>query len=102
MPHVAAVWSSMFTLRLLLPECTAIGGPDDCPACNPPLTMAEAPAGTRFRDRYGDVWIRGERHPSHDDVWVAIRERDGYRAEFAGQAEFDGALIRALRDWFQS
>jgi hypothetical protein len=48
--------------------------------------MRDMRAGTRFVDTYGDIWRRGREHGSHNDVWLATRERDGFESCFGGCA----------------
>ena len=55
----------------------------------PTAFVAHMRVGTRFVDTHGDVWKRGTQHGSHNDVWLATRERDGYESCFAGRAVFE-------------
>jgi hypothetical protein len=51
--------------------------------------MRDMSAGTRFVDAHGDIWQRHGRHGSHNDVWLATRERDGYESCFGGCARLE-------------
>lgn len=52
------------------------------------MKLRDLRAGTKFLCGRGDVWVKGDRHGAHSDVYHATRERDGFESCFAGNVEF--------------
>lgn len=52
-----------------------------------PMKLRELKVGDRFICGFGDVWVRGREHGSHNDVFIAVRERDGHESCFGGNME---------------
>jgi hypothetical protein len=53
--------------------------------------LRDCPPGYRFICGNGSVWVRGDEHGSHHDVFKATRESDGLESCFAGNVKFRGA-----------
>jgi hypothetical protein len=48
------------------------------------VKLRDAAHGRRFLCGHGDVWQKGAKHGSHNDVFLATRVRDGHESCFGG------------------